>query len=91
MNIFDSICATDAVMFCDSPLIRVLAARHAGYCLAPASLSGDSAFGLTPFVRCDVHLADLQVGRTVLERAGVCQCELWGLLPSELPTLTKRN
>jgi len=37
-------------------------------------LSGDSAMCLAPCVQCDVHLTNLQVGRTVFEGGGVCQC-----------------
>ena len=37
-------------------------------------LPGDSAVSLTPCVRCDVRVADLQVGRTVWELVAQCQC-----------------
>lgn len=38
------------------------------------SLSGDSAAGLTLCMRCDVRVADLQVGRTLWDLVVQCQC-----------------
>lgn len=50
-----------------SPSIQVQALRRAGSCLAPAPDLGKFAVSLAPCVRCDVRLADMQVGRTVFE------------------------
>src|SRR3970282_1647271 len=50
-----------------------------------SSCPGDSALSLAPCVRCDVRWAVLQVGRTVLDFDGLCQCDARAVLSPDCP------
>jgi hypothetical protein len=50
-----------------------------------SSCSGDSALSLAPCMRCDVRWAVLQVGRTVLDFDGLCQCDVRAVLSPDCP------